>query len=194
MGLPETQTDQRFTYGDYVKWPDDERWELIEGRAYAMTPSPTVRHQQVLAAFAGLLWQFFEGKPCRAFAAPLDVRLPEANEKDESIETVVQPDLLVVCDPAKLDDKGVRGAPDLVIEILSESTAARDLGEKLRLYEKHGVRCYIIADPWGKTLTVRYLETEHQFGSPELFAGKTAMPVRIFEGLTLDLERVFGGI
>ncbi|MCE5229959.1 Uma2 family endonuclease [bacterium] len=193
MGLPESQTDQRFTYGDYVKWPADERWELIEGRAVAMTPAPTVRHQEVLMALAALLWQYFEGKTCRALAAPTDVRLPDANEKDESIETVVQPDLLVVCDPKKLDEKGVRGAPDLIIEILAESTAARDLGEKLRLYEKHAVRCYIIADPWGKTLTVRYYE-ETKFGTPELFAAKTKMPVRLFEGLTLDLERVYGGV
>ncbi|MEN6625987.1 MAG: Uma2 family endonuclease [Candidatus Sumerlaeia bacterium] len=194
MGLPEKQTDQRFTYGDYVTWPADERWELIDGRAFAMTPSPGVAHQGASAELTAILREFFKGTPCQAFAAPLDVRLPEANEKDESVETVVQPDLLVVCDPKKLDEKGVRGAPDLVIEILSESTAARDLGEKLRLYEKHAVRCYIIADPWGKTLTVRYFEAENKFGLPELFAGKTAMPVRIFEGLTLDLERVFGGV
>ena len=194
MGMPEFQTERRYTYGDYLNWPEGERWELVEGRAYALTPSPTEKHQDASAELTAILREYFKGKPCRAFAAPFDVRLPEASEKDESIETVVQPDLLVVCDPAKLDGKGVRGAPDLTIEILSESTAARDLGEKLQLYEKHGVRCYIIADPWGKTLTVRYLEAENKYGQPEFFAGKSRMPVRIFEGLTIELERVFGGI
>jgi Uma2 family endonuclease len=158
-----------------------------------MTPAPGVAHQDVSAELTAILREFFKGTRCKALAAPTDVRLPDANEKDESVETVVQPDLLVVCDPAKLDEKGVRGAPDLIIEILSESTAARDLGEKLRLYEKHAVRCYIIADPWGKILTVRYYE-ETKFGTPELFAAKTKMPVRLFEGLTLDLERVYGGV
>jgi Uma2 family endonuclease len=136
----------------------------------------------------------FEGKPCRPYAAPFDVRLPEKNEQDELIETIVQPDLLVVCDRTKVDRRGVRGAPDLVIEILSESTLKRDQDIKLRLYEKHGVRCYIIADPYGKTLTVRYLEAEGKFGRPEIFAGNDRMPVRIFEGLVLDLPRIFAEI
>ena len=119
------------------------------------------------------------------------MRLPNLDDQALGVDTVVQPDLLVVCDPAKLDDRGIVGAPDLVIEILSESTGARDLDVKLRLYEKHGVRCTIIVDPWGKTLTMRILEAEGRYGMPELFAGKTQMPVRIFEGLVLDVGRVF---
>lgn len=192
MAMPDPQGDLYFTYADYLKWPDAERWEIIEGRAYAMTPAPAVRHQRLLGLLYRLLCQFFDGKPCEVFLSPLDVRLPNLTAKDV-IDTVVQPDLLVVCDPAKLDEKGVKGAPDLVIEILSESTAHRDLDEKLHLYEKHGVRCYIIADPWGKTMTVRYLAQE-KWGSPEFFAGAARMPIRIFEGLELDLERVFEGI
>jgi Uma2 family endonuclease len=192
--MPEPQADRRYTYGDYVTWPEGERWELIEGRAYAMTPAPMVRHQQLLLNLIGLMLPYFGGKPCRLFVAPLDVRLPEEGEGDDTVETVVQPDLLVVCDPAKVDERGVRGAPDLVVEILSESTAARDLSEKLRLYEKHGVRCYIIADPWGKTLTLRTLEAPGKFGRAELFDGATQAPIRIFEGLSLDLAQVFSAI
>ena len=93
------------------------------------------------------------------------------------------------------DERGVAGAPDLVIEILSESTTHRDLDLKLRLYEEHGVRCYIIVDPWGKTFTARTLEPAGgQYALPEFFAGAAKMPVRIFEGLVLDLGRVFEGI
>ena len=194
MSMPDAQADQHYTYDDYLKWPDEERWEIIEGRAYAMTPAPTWKHQQVSGRLYRQLDQFFESKPCRVFYAPLDVLLPDLNEKNEPIDTVVQPDLLVGCDPAKLDEKGVKGAPDLVIEILSESSTQRDLDIKLRLYEKHGVRCYIIVDPWGKTLTARTLEPGGSYAIPEFFAGAAQMPLRIFEGMVLDLERVFEGI
>lgn len=191
MGMPDTQSEQRYTYGDYLKWPDDERWELIEGRPYAMTPGPTDDHQEISVFLTTILAQYFKGKPCRVFHAPFDVRLPEKDEKDEQIETVVQPDLLVLCEPKKADKRGVRGAPDLAVEILSESTAARDLSDKLLLYEKHGVRCYIIVDPWAKTLTVRYLEPIGKFGPPELYSGYSKIQVRIFAGLIIDLADVF---
>ena len=105
---------------------------------------------------------------------------------------MVQPDLVVVCDPAKLVEKGVRGAPDLTVEILSNSTAERDLGDKLALYEKHGVRCYIIVDPWSRTCTLREMGADGKYAHPELYAVGDKMPVRIFEGLEVDLERVFG--
>jgi Uma2 family endonuclease len=194
MSLPEHQPARRYHYGDYAAWPPGERWELIEGRAYAMTPAPGLLHQRLAAALTAVLWQWFEGKTCQVFAAPMDVRLPQGGESDEAVETVLQPDLLVVCDPAKLDEKGVRGAPDLVIEILSESTAVRDLGEKLGLYERHGVRCYLIADPWGKTLTVRYLESGGRYGRPELFTSGDKVAIRLFDGLVLDLDRVYRGL
>lgn len=185
-----------YTYGDYMTWPEAERWELIGGKAYPMMtsspfPAPALRHQQTQAMLFFLLMQYFQGKPCQVLAAPVDVRLPQANESDEAVDTVVQPDLLVVCDRVKLDEKGVRGAPDLVVEILSASTAERDLGAKLRLYENHGVRCYLIADPWGQTLTVRYLQDNGRYNHPAIFAGSDSMPIEIFSGLELDLARVF---
>lgn len=191
MATANQQSEQRFTYADYLKWPEDERWELIEGRPYAMTPAPLADHQLISVALTGIFYNYFYGKTCKLYHAPFDVRLPEHNEKDEDIETVVQPDLVVVCDLGKLDKTGLRGAPDLVIEILSESTAARDLGEKLHLYEKHGVRCYIIADPWSRTLTVRYIGENGKYARPQIFAGDDRMPIEIFDGLEIDLARVF---
>lgn len=196
--MPETNKEY-FTYGDYVKWPDDERWELIDGQRwklsdgqpYAMTPTPTVTHQRISSRLLQQMMNFFEGKPCQAFHAPLDVRLPKGDETDEGVDTVVQPDLLVICDPAKIDEKGVRGAPDLVIEILSSSTVERDLGEKLFLYEKHGVRCHIIVDPWSRTFTLRQLEPTGKYGHPEIFAVGDTMPIGLFPGLAIDLARVF---
>ena len=194
MGMPETPGDRYFTYDDYLKWPEEERWEIIEGQAYAMTPSPTWKHQEVQGAIYEQFRAFFRDKPCRVFLSPLDVRLPNPDAEGKAVDTVVQPDLLVLCDSSKLDDRSVVGAPDLVIEILSESTAWRDQDVKLRLYEKHGVRCYIVVDPWGKTLTIRILEAEGRYGLPEIFAGQAQMPVRIFEGLIVDVGRVFEGI
>lgn len=193
MGMPEERTDY-YTYGDYLKWPEGERWELIDGRAYAMTPSPTVLHQDIFIQLIQMIGPYFEGKPCKFMAAPLDVRLPHSDEATEAVDTVVQPDLMVVCDPAKVEKGGVRGAPDLVVEILSESTMHRDMDAKLRLYERHGVRCYIIVDPWGKVVTVRTLESEGKYGEPEFFTGKLTMTVRIFEGLTVDLRKVWGAV
>lgn len=194
MGMPETPGDRYFTYDDYLKWPDEERWEIIEGQAYDLAPAPFRRHQDISIALNRQLDRFFEGKPCHLYYAPIDVRLPNLDDQALGVDTVVQPDLLVVCDPSKLDDRGIVGAPDLVIEILSESTAWRDLDVKLRLYEKHGVRCYIIVDPWGKSLTMRILEPDGHYGLPEIYAGKAQMPLRIFEGLVLDVGRVFEGI
>ncbi len=190
MGMPDSN-QQLFTYKDYLTWPDDERWELIEGQPYAMTPAPTDQHQRISIRLARFLDIFFEGKTCEAFHAPFDVRLPVGDEADESIFTVVQPDLLVVCDGAKVDRQGVRGAPDLVIEILSESTSKRDMDLKLKLYEKHGAHCYIIVDPWGQTCTMRLLEPPSKYGDPVLFNARQAMPIPIFPGLIIDLARVF---
>lgn len=194
MGMPEPQPDRTYTYADYLKWPEGERWELIDGRAYALAPAPLSRHQRVLGVLFNTLYNFLAGKACEAFVSPMDVRLPQGEEADETVETVVQPDVLVVCDPAKVDEKGVRGAPDLIIEILSESTKHKDQTNKLQLYERHGVRCYIIADPWNKTLEVHYLESSGHYGPPENFSGNDQMPVKIFEGLVIDLARVFGRV
>lgn len=191
MGLPDLQSEHRYTYGDYLKWPEDERWELIEGRPYAMTPGPTDDHQRISRRLTRILDAYLTGKSCEYFYAPFDVRLPEKGESDELIETVLQPDLMVVCDSTKVDRRGIRGAPDVVIEILSESTAVRDLSDKLWLYEKHGVKCYVIVDPWAKTLTVRYIEPSGKFGPPELYSGNSQVQVRIFEGLKIDLADIF---
>ena len=106
------------TYGEYATWPEDGRWELIDGIVYDMTPGPGTLHQGISTKLLAMIFLFFSEGSCEVFHAPFDVRLPKKNEPDEKVNTVVQPDILVVCDPEKLDEKGCRGAPDLVIEIL----------------------------------------------------------------------------
>ena len=139
MGLP-LRDAQHHTYGDYLAWPEDVRYELIDGIAYALDSPPLRLHQEVLGEIARQVCNALQLKPCRPYIAPFDVRLPRADEADRDIDTVVQPDLVVVCDRAKLDERGCRGAPDWVVEVLSPATAGHDLIVKRRLYERVGVR------------------------------------------------------
>jgi Uma2 family endonuclease len=158
-------TSSLYTYGDYRLWQGDERWELIDGEAMLMSPAPRIQHQRVVGALYRQLAQFLEGNPCEALIAPFDVRLPKGNEADDAVDTVVQPDLVVVCDASKIDSLGVRGAPDLVVEVLSPATAGRDEILKRDLYERSGVREYWLIEP--ETLSLRvYQARDRRFGAP----------------------------
>lgn len=135
MSLP-ASNKKKFTYADYLTWPDEERWELIDGQPYDMTPAPSTFHQSISMEFSIQIGSFLTNKGCRLFAAPFDVRMSEADEADTEIYTVVQPDLSVICDLTKLDKRGCRGAPDWIIEIISHATAAKDQTIKVALYRK----------------------------------------------------------
>ncbi|MFH0803329.1 MAG: Uma2 family endonuclease [bacterium] len=192
MSLPLSKKEEKFTYGDYRSWPDEERWELIEGVPYDMTPAPSVSHQRILVELTKQFAVYLTGRPCEVFMAPFDVRLPVGDEKDEEIETVVQPDLVVVCDPTKLDEKGCRGTPDLVIEITSPATARRDQREKFLLYEKAGVKEYWIVNPTDKIVTVFILNENVKYGRPEIYSDEDSIRVGLFSGdLVIDLEPAF---
>jgi Uma2 family endonuclease len=182
---------QKSTYGDYLEWPDGERWELIDGEAYNMTPAPSRTHQKVLLALADIFYTFLEGKPCEVYVAPFDVRLPEGDQSEMTTTTVVQPDLTVICDPAKLDDKGCLGSPDLIIEIISPSTASHDYIEKLGLYERRLVPEYWIVHPIDKTVMVFQLNDHREYGKPRIYAGADQIPVGLFPDLIVDLKKVF---
>ena len=170
--------NQYHCYGDYLTWPDDVRYELIDGDAYLMAPAPDLAHQEVAGELYLQARLALSGNPCRAFIAPVDVRLPKQGEADESIDTVVQPDVLVVCDPNKLDRRGVRGAPDWVVEVLSPATAGHDQIKKRQLYELHGVLEYWLIHPIDRVLTV-YRLIDGEYGKPELYElrGETAVSV-----------------
>lgn len=191
MPLPEGNPEGRFTYGDYLTWPDGERWELFEGEPRAMSPGPNRRHQEMLVELAVVFHTYLKGKACRVYPAPFDVRLPRAGEQDEEVNTVVQPDLLVVCDPTKLDDRGCRGAPDLVVEITSPSTASLDHIRKKALYERHGVREYWLVHPVDRVVMVYRRGSDGSYGAPTVYGPEDAIPVGIFEDLTVDLRELF---
>jgi Uma2 family endonuclease len=139
VSYPIPKEDRSYTFKDYLEWPEGERWELIEGVAYNMTPSPSRSHQRISVALVDQIFQYLKGKKCEMYHAPFDVRLLEGEEEDGEVRTVVQPDIVVVCDPSKLDEKGCKGSPDLIMEILSPSTASKDYITKLNLYEKNKV-------------------------------------------------------
>jgi Uma2 family endonuclease len=188
MGLARRDLE-RHTYGDYLAWPEDVRYELIDGVAYAMRPAPTVSHQEVLLELSRQIDEALDESACRVLIAPLDVRLPRGDEADEAVDTVVQPDLLVVCDPARIDERGVRGAPDWIIEVLSPPTAAHDQVRKRDLYERAGVREYWLVHPTDRIVTVYRLENGH-YGRPDIaeLAGETA--TQAVPGVVIDWARV----
>lgn len=191
--------EETYTYKDYQSWSDDERWELINGVPYAMSPAPTRWHQEYVGFLFNELYNYLSDKPCEVFVAPLDVRLPEiendsSNSDDDMVDTVVQPDILVVCDESKLDDRGCAGAPDFIIEILSESTAGKDLHEKLMLYEKHGVKEYWIVDMWSRTIRVHLLGSDGAYGKTAIYNLGDHLPSAVLKGLEIDLDALFKSI
>lgn len=188
MGLAKRDTAYH-TYGDYLGWPEDVRYELIDGEAYLMAPAPTVRHQDIAGEIYYQLRQKMDGKPCRVLIAPVDVLLPKADEADERVDTVVQPDVLVVCDEAKIGARRVRGAPDFVVEVLSPSTAGHDMVLKRRLYERQGVREYWLIHPTDRVLTVYRLEGA-EFGKPDTQELKGDTPIAVLPGVAIEWDRL----
>ncbi|MBI9097836.1 MAG: Uma2 family endonuclease [Spirochaetaceae bacterium] len=161
MGLPEEKSDQKFTYIDYKSWPENERWELIDGLAYDMSPAPSSRHQWISSEISRKIGNHLENSSCKTFSAPFDVMLSIFPIQDENkIDTIVQPDISVICDPSKITEKGCLGSPDLIVEILSPSTSKRDLNEKFGLYEKHLVKEYWVVDPGNRYIQVFHLIVE----------------------------------
>ncbi|HBF34134.1 TPA: Uma2 family endonuclease [Candidatus Sumerlaeota bacterium] len=183
--------NQKYTYADYLTWPEDERWELIDGVPYNMAPAPTTKHQGIAVALVAILWNFLKGKPCRVFSAPFDVRFSEFVAQEQDLLTVVQPDIAVVCDSKKLDERGCKGAPDFIIEIISPKSGQRDLIEKTALYEKHGVREYWVIHPVDKILWTFLLdETTQKFVPAPASALEGRRAVATLPGLEIDLDEV----
>ena len=175
---------------DALDWPEDERVELIEGKAVMMA-TPKRIHQRILSQLLFQIESFLRGKRCEVYPAPFAVRLFEQDgDRPEDVDTLLEPDLTVVCDPGKLDDIGCKGAPDMVIEILSPSTARHDRVVKYRLYERAGVREYWIVDPEMKIVNVHLLENG-QYHSPIANTGKAFVPVSLWENFSVDLSTVF---
>ena len=176
--------NKRYTYSDYVKWDDDKRWELIDGVAYMMS-APNRYHQGILGNLYVLFRAFLKGKKCKVYLAPFDVRL----NADTLDNTVVQPDLLIVCNHSKLNDAGCKGAPDMVVEILSPSTSRYDRTLKFNTYKKAGIIEYWVIDPETKTLAVHILKDNEYI--TQAYLDDNTVPVHVLEDCKIDLSEVF---
>lgn len=193
MGLPLRKNDQHYTYKDYRQWPEDERWELIQGVAYSMG-APTLSHQGVSATLMAEIYLHLKGKPCQVFAAPTDVLFPLLKEQEEDeVDTVVQPDILVVCDPDKLRTKGIWGAPDLVVEILSPSTSRKDLREKFDLYQRAGVREYWVIEPAGRWMQQYSMGPDGQYAPEVTLIEKGRLTSTVLPEFSLEVSDLWRG-
>lgn len=187
MAEPQIKQDRKYTYKDYLTWPEDERREIIDGVAYDMAPAPLRFHQRISIKLAYQFEDYLKDKTCEVYDAPFDVVF----EEDEYTDTVVQPDIAIICDKSKLTDNGCTGAPDLIVEISSPSTARKDLKEKFSLYERTGVKEYWIVHPTDKTVLVFKLGENNEYGKVERYDSEDSIKVGIFEDLVIDLKAVF---
>ena len=193
FGTLDLDETQRYSYADYLTWLDDKRRELINGFIHLMS-APNELHARISfnwGFWAGSFIRKRKGK-CRIYHAPFDVRFPVNNEtEDDKIYNVVQPDICVICDLSKLDEKGCLGAPDLIVEVLSPSTLKYDWNYKFNLYEAAGVREYWIVDPKAKVVNVFLLQPDGKYDLGTVYECFQKAPVRIFEGLEIDLNELF---
>lgn len=187
MTMP--KPEKRYTYDDYLTWNEDERWEILDGVPY-MQAAPSRIHQEISMELATLFHTYLKGKTCRVFAAPFCVRLDTPMD-NEYIKNVVEPDLTIVCDKSKLDEKGCKGTPDMIIEILSPSTIKNDRLIKFNKYEKFGVKEYWIVEPDQKIVSVFTLLSNGRYGRPDMYTDEDKIKPSIFLDLEIDLKSIF---
>ena len=185
------EPEATYSYADYLRWSFEERVELIKGKLFRMSPAPKRSHQEIAGDIFAAIHAFLRGQTCKIYQAPFDVRFPnESSSSDSQTFTVVQPDICVVCDHSKLDDAGCKGAPDLIVEILSPSTASKDLNEKYQLYEEHGVKEYWVVYPGEAVLEIYELQDAH-YVSKGKFVKEDVVTSNVIMGLKLALSEVF---
>ena len=182
------EEDHRYTFADYREWElkPGERFELIHGIAYGMS-APNVAHQRIVAMLTGEFYAFLKGKRCEVFPSPFDVRL--FYEEDDSDDTVVQPDLVIVCDPKKLGEEGCRGAPDMVVEILSPTNTAIEMERKLKLYKEAQVQEYWVVDPKDRHISIYRLHNGEYV--LQIYHSQDLAKPGILPGLEIPLSAVF---
>lgn len=178
-----------YSYADYLKWDFEEIVELIKGKVFKKAAAPSRKHQEVSLNLSRILGNFLLGQKCKVYAAPFDVRFSR-NPEDRKVDSVVQPDISVICDPSKLDEKGCIGAPDLIVEILSPSNSRVELQNKYELYEEFGVREYWIIHPAESSLLI-YTLVEGKYQPSRLFTSGDKIQSIVLPELELDLEEVF---
>jgi Uma2 family endonuclease len=191
--IDQLDVNKKYSYADYLTWKFDEYVELLRGKVSRMA-APTKAHQRTVGRM-NTLWDVYLGNnPCQVFVAPFDVRLLDHKKstKDKDVFTVVQPDVCVVCEESKLDDKGCIGAPDLVVEVLSPGTQKKDIEDKFELYEFNGVKEYWIVSNGDETIVVFDLDENVRFQFRKMYAGdETIIHSKVIQGFSFNLDRLF---
>lgn len=180
-----------YTYADYLQWKFEERMELFRGKIFLLS-TPNRKHQEISREIFHPLLNFLKGQKCSAFSAPFDVRLPVKNrKKDNEVTTVVQPDICVICDETKLDDRGCCGAPDLVVEILSPGNSDKEVRLKHELYEEAGVKEYWLVYPAEESVAVFLLGENHRYSGAAIYSGNDEIHSAALKGFKINLRDIF---
>lgn len=190
MQFSDLDLTKTYTYADYLKWQFSERVELIKGKIFKMSPAPNYSHQRISSDLHGFLWSYLRGKPCKVFSAPFDVLLTVKSKDDKDITTVLQPDICVMCDLSKKDNRGCVGAPDIVVEILSPGNNAKEIINKYELYEQAGVKEYWVIAPQYQTVVVNTL-TDGKYHPSRQMASGDVLTSSVLSGFSLDLSELF---
>ncbi len=190
--IDQLDLNKEYSYSDYLLWKFSERIELIKGKVFKMSPAPSTNHQRISMKLTRELDRYFYDSPCEIFVAPFDVRLVnfKKSSSDKQITTVVQPDLCIVCDKNKLDDKGCIGSPDLIIEILSVGNTSKEMDIKFDLYEENLVNEYWIVNPEDKTVLVYVLKGKKYYGLKPFVIENHIYSI-IFPELKFELNKIF---
>jgi Uma2 family endonuclease len=191
MTFDQLDLNGTYTYADYLKWTFDERLEIIKGKIFPMS-APARIHQRISMKLTYEIQKYLEDKKCEAYSAPFDVRLtPLKRDKSNKVHTIVQPDICVICDLDKLDDKGCVGAPDLIIEILSPGNTRKEMREKYDVYEENGVKEYWLVEPQDKCVFVYVLNEVGKYIGLQPVTDEDILTSTVFPDLQIDLSRVF---
>lgn len=187
---PDATYGNHYTYADYLKFNFDEMVEIIKGKIFKMSPAPTSNHQKISRNLCGILYGYLKGQNCNFFNAPFDVILPVKGKDFMQSDRVVQPDIVVICNPNKIQERGCFGAPDWIIEILSPHTSKKDFQDKFDLYEESGVYEYWIVEPKNQTAEVFVLENK-KYKRITTYVQDDIVPSNTLQGLMIDLTEVF---
>ncbi|MCP9766738.1 Uma2 family endonuclease [Lacihabitans sp. LS3-19] len=187
--LSQLDLNKKYSYADYFSWKIKERVELFMGKIFEMSPAPASTHQRISRNIGTALINYLDKTPCEVFYAPFDVRL-EREKEDNQTFTVVQPDICVICDVKKVDERGCKGAPDLIVEILSPGNSTKEMKNKFELYEKAGVLEYWIVQPSDKTI-FQYVLIDGQYVNHKPTTFEDTLYASCIDGFSLVLDKVF---
>lgn len=184
--LDQLDLNKKYTYADYLTWQISERVELIKGKIFKMAPAPNRKHQEVSRILLHYLGNFLWKKKCKIYHPPFDVRLIKNGNN-----TVVQPDICIVCDLNKLDKQGCKGAPELIIEILSPGNSRKELREKLNLYEENGVQEYWIINPLEEMLVIYLLNEKGKYVASNPYFAEDVIYSSVLPDFSIIIDQIF---